>query len=181
MATRGVSCGWSKRKTRARTRSSYVKVSHRAMRSAPTRRPYGARRVGGGSALPTPRMSSGIRACCLLVMRAARHSSHPGGATDMPVAASVHTSKRQRSKTSVTVQVDSSFRLPDFHDRSLSRGQKLSRPAREERGCKSLTLRGKPLLDCERRRRHHILPFDEQFSLGAAGARQRDLEGFDRR
>ena len=92
MATRGVSCGWSKRKTRARTRSSYVRVSHRAIRSAPTRRPYAARRVGGGSALPTPRMSSGIRACCRLVIRAARHISHRGGAADMPVAASVHTS-----------------------------------------------------------------------------------------
>ena len=43
------------------------------------------------------------------------------------------------------------------------------------------TPRGKPLLHGERRRRRHILPFDEQFSLGAAGARQRDLEGFDRR
>src|ERR1700722_1298480 len=30
----------------------------------------------------------------------------------------------------------SSFRLPDLHDRSLSRGQKLSRRASEERGCK---------------------------------------------
>jgi hypothetical protein len=36
------------------------------------------------------------------------------------------------------------------------------------------------LLHGERRRRRHILPFDEQFSLGAAGARQRDLEGFER-
>src|SRR5690349_19932800 len=29
------------------------------------------------------------------------------------------------------------FRLGDFHDRSLSRGQKLSRRASEERGCKT--------------------------------------------
>jgi hypothetical protein len=39
--------------------------------------------------MPMPRMSSGIRACCRLVMRAARHRSHrhPGSATDMHVAA----------------------------------------------------------------------------------------------
>jgi hypothetical protein len=39
----------------------------------------------------------------------------------------------------------------------------------------------KPLLHGEQRRRRHILPFDEQFSLAAAGARQRDLDGFDGR
>ena len=33
-----------------------------------------------------------------------------------------------------------SFRLRDFHDRSLSRGQKLSRRATEERGCKSFLI-----------------------------------------
>src|SRR5713226_9200572 len=33
----------------------------------------------------------------------------------------------------------SSFRLGDFHDRSLSRGQKLSRRASEERGYKTLS------------------------------------------
>src|SRR6266481_5628044 len=32
------------------------------------------------------------------------------------------------------------FRLSDFHDRSLSRGQKLSRRATEERGCKSFLI-----------------------------------------
>ena len=39
--------------------------------------------------MPTPRMSSGIRACCRLVMRAARDRSHryPGGAIDVPVGA----------------------------------------------------------------------------------------------
>jgi hypothetical protein len=37
------------------------------------------------------------------------------------------------------------------------------------------TPRRKPLLHGERRGRRYILPFDEQFSLGAAGARQRDL------
>ena len=37
------------------------------------------------------------------------------------------------------------------------------------------------LLHTKRSRRGHILPFDEQFSLGAAGVRQRDLECFDRR
>src|SRR6266436_5997002 len=31
---------------------------------------------------------------------------------------------------------DHTFRLSDFHDRSLSRGQRLSRRASEERGCK---------------------------------------------
>jgi hypothetical protein len=39
--------------------------------------------------MPMPRMSSGIRARCRLVMMAARHRSHrcPGDATDMHVAA----------------------------------------------------------------------------------------------
>ncbi len=32
--------------------------------------------------------------------------------------------------------VERSVRIRDFHDRSLSRGQKLSRRASEERGCK---------------------------------------------
>jgi len=32
-----------------------------------------ARRARGGSAMPTPRMRSGIRACCRLEKRAARH------------------------------------------------------------------------------------------------------------
>jgi hypothetical protein len=40
---------------------------------------------------------------------------------------------------------------------------------------------GKSLLHGERRRGRHILPFDEQFSFGAACARQRDLEGFNQR
>jgi len=48
-------------------------------------------------------------------------------------------------------------------------------------GSLPITPRGKPLLHGERRRRRHILPLDQQFSLGAARARQRDLEGFDRR
>jgi hypothetical protein len=72
MATRGVSCGW--KKMRPLTLSGCAKASRLVMRPAPTRRPYAAQRVGGGSVTPTPRMSSGIRACCRLVMRAVRHS-----------------------------------------------------------------------------------------------------------
>jgi hypothetical protein len=81
--------GWDKRKLRARTGSVCVRASHLAMRPAPTRRPCAARSVGGGSVMPTPRMNSGIRACCRLVMRAGRHRSdqYPGGTTDMPIVA----------------------------------------------------------------------------------------------
>jgi hypothetical protein len=74
------------------------------------------------------------------------------------------------------------------HDGQLFRNrinEWLGKTPREPSAACAATLaeytRGKPLLHGERRRRRHILPFDEQFSLGAAGARQRDLEGFDRR
>ena len=63
-----------------------------------------------------------------------------------------------------------SFQFRDVGDRVSRDGDEISS-----------TPPGKPLLHGERRRRRHILPFDEQFSLSAAGARQRDLEGFDRR
>ena len=60
-------------------------------------------------------------------------------------------------------------------------GKRRGHPRRRAPGLSPSTPRGKPLPHGERRRRRHILPFDEQFSLGAAGARQRDLQGFDRR
>ena len=46
------------------------------MRLAGSRRAYTARRVTGGSVMPTLRMSSGTRACCRLVIRAATHRCH---------------------------------------------------------------------------------------------------------
>jgi hypothetical protein len=71
---------------RARTWSGCARASRLAMRPAPTRLPYAARRVGGGSVMLTLRMSSGIPAYCRMVTRAVRHRSHPypGGAANMP-------------------------------------------------------------------------------------------------
>src|SRR5580658_1773083 len=74
----------------------------------------------------------------------------------------------------------SSRRLTDSPEPRPSAGER-SLPQRRAPGSSPSVLRGKPLLHGERRRRRHILPFDEQFSGGAAGARQRDLEGLDRR
>jgi hypothetical protein len=71
MAERGESFPWEKSETRARTWSDRVRVSQLAVRPAPTPRPYAARRVISGSAMPTQRMSSGISACCQCLINAA--------------------------------------------------------------------------------------------------------------
>jgi hypothetical protein len=70
MAERGESFPWEKSETRARTWSDRVRVSQLAVRPAPTPRPYAARRVISGSAMPTQRMSSGISACCQCLINA---------------------------------------------------------------------------------------------------------------
>ncbi len=66
---------WKKKKRRALTWGACVRASHLAIQPARTRRLYTARRVGGGSVMPTPRMSSGTRAYCLPATRAAGHRS----------------------------------------------------------------------------------------------------------
>ncbi len=51
---------------------------------------------------------------------------------------SSHRVRNHETGLSVTGRIQKvSFRKPDFHDRSLSRGQKLSRRATEEHGCNS--------------------------------------------
>ena len=65
MAARGVPCSWERR-TRARIWSGCVRASRLAMGPAPTRRQCTAQRVASGSAMLTPRMSIGTRACCRL-------------------------------------------------------------------------------------------------------------------
>src|SRR5258708_11150569 len=54
----------------------------------------------------------------------------------------VHSKFKARRLTGAEVQRDlrALARQPGFHDRSLSRGQKLSRRATEERGCKSFLI-----------------------------------------
>lgn len=66
-------CRWKEKKRRARTRSAGVRACRLTMSRAILRRQCGVRRAGGGSALPTPRMRSGIRACRRREKRAARH------------------------------------------------------------------------------------------------------------
>ena len=66
-------CRWEKKNLSARTWSACVRECRLAMTRATIRRLCTARRAGDGSAMPTPRMRSGIRACCALEKRAARH------------------------------------------------------------------------------------------------------------
>jgi hypothetical protein len=53
------------------------------------------------------------------------------GQLTLPASTPIRRSKMNRKWVPVPM-----FRLADFHDRSLSRGKKFSRRAREERGCK---------------------------------------------
>jgi hypothetical protein len=72
-------CRWEKRKTRARSWSACVRPCRPTMSRAIIRRRCTARHAAGGSAMPTPRTKSGIRACCRLEKRVARRRSDPGG------------------------------------------------------------------------------------------------------
>jgi hypothetical protein len=64
---------WNTQNQKARTRSTSVRLSRLTTSRATARRRFVARGAVGGSAMPIPRMKSGIHVRCRLERRAAKH------------------------------------------------------------------------------------------------------------
>jgi hypothetical protein len=105
--------------------SACVRQCRPTMSRVIIRRLCTARRVAGGSAMLTPRTRSGIRACCLVVMRAAGHQNSEWSA--QPLLSSLTFSNATQRQSGVKPRVSSGIK--NFALRSL-RAPDETRPIR---------------------------------------------------